>query len=55
MTSVIRGILMKTIYGRTYQTVDQNMSDAQIRARIEKKCWKPFICPESNCEYCHVI
>ena len=27
---------MKTIYERSYQTVDQNMSDGQIGARIEK-------------------
>ena len=36
VTSVIRAILMKMIYGRTYQTVDQNMSDAQIGARKGK-------------------
>jgi hypothetical protein len=36
VTSVVRTILMKMIYGRTYETVDQNMSDAQIGARKRK-------------------
>ena len=34
--SVLRAILMKPIYGRTYPIVDQNMSDAQIGARKKK-------------------
>ena len=33
VTSVLRAILMKLIYGRTYKIVDSNMSDAQIGAR----------------------
>ena len=36
VTSVIRGILMKMIYKRTYKTIDSNMSDAQIGARKNK-------------------
>jgi len=36
VTSAIRGILMKLVYGRTYQTVNKNMSDAQIGARKGK-------------------
>ena len=36
VTSVIRAILMKMIYGRTYEIVDKNMSDAQIGARKGK-------------------
>ena len=36
MTSVLRAVLMKMIYGRTYKTVDLNMTDAQIGARKRK-------------------
>ena len=36
VTSVIRGILMKLIYGRTYEVVDKNMTDSQIGARKKK-------------------
>ena len=38
VTSVLRAILMKLIYGRTYPIVDKNMSDAQIGARKKEKC-----------------
>ena len=36
VTSVIRGILMKLVYERTYKIVNENMSDAQIGARKGK-------------------
>ena len=36
VTSVLRAILMKMVYERTYQTVDKNMSDSQIGARKGK-------------------
>ena len=36
VTSVLRALLMKLIYGRTYPLVDTNMSDAQIGARKRK-------------------
>ena len=36
VTSVLRAILMKLIYNRTYHIIDQNMSDAQIGARKKK-------------------
>ena len=34
--SVLRTILMKLIYGRTYETVDASMTDSQIGARKKK-------------------
>ena len=33
VTSVVRGILMKLIYERTYEVIDNNMTDGQIGAR----------------------
>ena len=36
VNSAIRSILMKLVYGRTYDTVNENMSDAQIGARKGK-------------------
>ena len=36
VTSVLRAILMKLIYNRTYTSIDVNMSDAQIGARKKK-------------------
>ena len=36
VTSVVRGILMKLIYERTYEVIDQNMTDAQIGAGKNK-------------------
>ena len=33
VTSVVRGILMKLIYERTYKVIDENMTDSQIGAR----------------------
>ena len=36
VTSVVRGILMKLVYERTYETINRNMSDAQIGARKRK-------------------
>ena len=36
VTSVVRGVLMKMIYERTYETIDKSMSDAQIGARKGK-------------------
>ena len=36
VTSVVRGILMKLIYERTYEIVDKSMTDSQIGARKKK-------------------
>ena len=36
MTNVVRGILMKLIYERTYYIIEKNMTDAQIGARKNK-------------------
>ena len=36
VTSVVRGILMKLIYERTYNIIEKNMTDAQIGARKNK-------------------
>ena len=36
VTSVVRGIMMKLIYERSYEKVDKNMTDAQIGARKRK-------------------
>lgn len=36
VTSVVRGILMKMIYERTYETIDNSMTDAQIGGRKNK-------------------
>ena len=36
VTSVVRGILMKMNYERTYEIIDKNMTDAQIGARKNK-------------------
>ena len=33
MTSVVRGILMKLIYERTYEIINNSMTDGQIGAR----------------------
>ena len=36
MCSVLRTILMKLVYERTYEKVDQSMTDSQIGARKKK-------------------
>ena len=36
VTSVLRTILMKLVHERTYKTIDENMSEAQIGARKKK-------------------
>ena len=45
---MVRTILMKSIYGRTYETVDQNMSDAQIGARKRKSVRNHLFVLNSN-------
>ena len=43
VTSVVRGILMKLIYERTYEIIEQNMTDAQIGARKIKVSETTFL------------
>ena len=43
IVSIFRSIILKLIYKRKYDIVEENMSDSNIGSRKRKKCQKPCL------------